>query len=112
MALATTLAIFIFVLIWLISAIPLYFALRLVGDREGLIKVAVVNLVAGLVSWFISSFIGSLSGSILGFIGLLFVYKSLFDITWSQAFGAWFLQIVVAIVMFLGAIFLLGIAIF
>ena len=112
MAGISLMALFLTVVVWLVSSLPLYFALKLVGKKKGLVTVALVNVAAAMASSIIASFFGFFTGALIGFITLLFVYKWLFKIGWARAFLAWLLQIAIAALLFVFMIVFLGITLF
>ena len=91
------------VLLLVVSSLPLYFAVKFLGGKATILKVILVNLIVGLVS-------GLLSIPLLGFILLLFIYKKFFELSWLNAFFAWILQFVIAVILVVIAIAVLGIA--
>ncbi|MCK4551171.1 MAG: hypothetical protein KAT91_04405 [Candidatus Aenigmarchaeota archaeon] len=93
------------ILISIISALPLYFAVKFLGGKATIIKVILVNIVVGLLGFLLNI-------PLIGFILLLLIYKELFELSWVRAFLAWVLQFVVAVILILCAIILLGIALF
>ena len=91
------------VLLLVISSLPLYFAVKFLGGKATILKVIFVNLFVGIIS-------GVLSIPLLGFILLLFIYKKFFELSWLNAFFAWILQFVVAVILVVIVIVVLGIA--
>ncbi|MFH1126684.1 MAG: hypothetical protein ABIG84_04335 [archaeon] len=87
------------VLIILISALPLYFAVKLLGGEATIFKVLMVNLIAAIVG-------AVFKLPLIGFLLLLFIYKEVFKLSWFGAFAAWILQFVVAAVLVAGAVIL------
>jgi hypothetical protein len=88
-----------------ISSIPLYLAVKIMGGRGGLIRVIIVNLLVGLlVSWLgsaINIFVAAAT-----FIVMLFIYKIMFKLSWLKAFFAWILQfVIIVIIIFILAYF-------
>lgn len=93
----------IFILI--ISALPLYFAVKILGGDASVFKVLFVNLVVGIIGIVVNS-------HLIVFLMLIFVYKMMFRLSWIAAFLAWILQFVIALVLVALAIILgAGIAI-
>ena len=94
----------LYILILLVSSLPLYFAVKFLGGQVSLIEVMIVNVIAGglptLIALFFSDFIGLLS-----FLAIILVYMFFFKITFIRALIAWVLQyilIVLALVLFGG----------
>ena len=100
-----TVGILALIAILLISALPLYFAVGLLGGKATIFKVPMVNLIVGVIG-------AALDIPIIGFILLLFIYKKVFKMSWLSAFLAWILQFVVAgALLFLASFLSLGIAV-
>jgi len=91
------------VAIIVISALPLYFAVKFLGGKATIFKVLMVNLIVGIIG-------AALDMPVIGFVLLLFVYKEVFKLSWLSAFLAWLLQFVVAAVLVFCAV-LLGVAV-
>ena len=92
------------VLLLLITAIPLYLAVRLLGGKASIISAMLVNIVTGILTAALRSQYGLL-GMILGFFFALWIYREVFRLIWIKAFLVFILQ---AVIVFL-AIILLGI---
>lgn len=91
--------------ILIISALPLYFAVKMLGGEASVLKVLLVNLIAGIIGVVVNS-------HLVAFLMLIFVYKMMFRLSWIGAFIAWVLQFVIAALLVALAIILgLGIAI-
>ena len=100
-----TVGILVVVAILIISALPLYFAVKFLGGKATIFKVLMVNLIIGVIG-------ATLDMPVVGFILLLFVYKKVFKMSWLSALLAWILQFVVAGALLFLALFLsLGVAI-
>jgi len=106
----------------IISAIPLFIAIKFLGGKASLMKVIIVNLLVGIVSFLIILFlipsIGSLSSWLLTilpflpYIVLILIYSIFFQLGIIKAIIAWILQAVILYVLNLLSNSLLGIAIF
>lgn len=103
--------IMIWVVILIISAIPLNVAVKMLGGKSSIVKVLLVYLMVSLFIMLIEYFIGQgFFASIVVFIGMLFFYKHMFKMGWLRSFLAWIAQFV--IIAILGVILaLLGVAI-
>ncbi len=100
-----TVGILAIVAILIISALPLYFAVKFLGGKATIFKVLMVNLIVGVIG-------AALDMPIIGFVLLLFVYKEVFKMSWLSAFLAWILQFIVAgALLFLASFLSLGVAI-
>ena len=86
------------ILILVVSSIPLYLAVNLLGGRASLLKVILVNLAIGFLDGLITSKFGFLA-TIISFVILLALYKIMFDLGWIRAFFAWILQAALAILL-------------
>ena len=95
------------VVVLVVSAIPLNIAVKLLGGRSSLLKVVAINLLMGLVNGFLDAKLRIYSG-IASFIILLLLYRFMFDIGWIRAILAWVLQFVL-VAAFMIALMLLGV---
>ena len=86
------------ILVIVLSAIPLNIAVKLLGGHSSLLKVIGVNIVVAAVGVLISVQIEKMAG-LLSFIALLFIYKLMYDLSWTKALLAWVLQFVVAAIL-------------
>ena len=95
----------------ILSAIPLSFAVKILGGKAGIFKVILVNIIVGIVSYYIYSHFVTWS-TIIAFIALLFIYKFMFRLGFIKAFIAWILQFVILFVLvyLLGVIFGIGVS--
>jgi len=96
---ATIISIILMVLIFLISAIPLHIAVRLLGGRTSITWAALTNLIVGITGGIVYVFLAKYA-AIVAFIILLLVYKFMFSLGWIRAFLAWLLQGVVIILLY------------
>ncbi|MBR9690943.1 hypothetical protein GOV08_04635 [Candidatus Woesearchaeota archaeon] len=99
----------IFLLAMIISALPLYFAVKLFGGKATILKVLFVNLIAGIVIGSIKLAIG-LFGGLLAFIVLLLIYKYMFGLGFLRAFFVWIMQFVIAAILLIIAMFSFGVS--
>ena len=102
------------ILIIIISAIPLYLAVKLLRGKTTLMKVIIVNFLVAVAA-FLIELIVSLGwlGSLLTAVALLFIYKSMFKIGWVRSILVWLLQIVIAaLLMMLFALFGVALVLF
>lgn len=96
------------IIIFIVSAIPLNIAVRLLGGKSSFLKAILVNLIVGTAGYFISTKI-KFFATILSFIVLLLIYKVMFRIGWLRALLAWVVQLVIIGIFWLAVFFLLGI---
>ncbi|MFP4524621.1 MAG: hypothetical protein ACLFO2_04915 [Candidatus Woesearchaeota archaeon] len=99
--LLATLALFI------ISAIPLWIAVQMLGGRGSVFRVIGVNLLVGLVAFAVRAVFDTWAGLIV-FILMIWIYKDFFSLGWIRALLAWLLQFVFAALLILLAVILLG----
>lgn len=108
-------SIFIPVLIFLISSLPLYFSIKLLKGRTTLIKTIFVSLIIGIIVSAINLKF-HFFGGFLSFFLTIWLYHEIFRLKWDKAFFVWILQfIIIAIFYFLLIIIsitILGIKIF
>ncbi len=97
----------IVILALIISALPLYFAVKLVGGEAGIVKIILISLLLSFASFGAARFIGIFAG-IFMLIATLLVYKLAFKISFLKAFIAWILQYVFVFIAVMVALFLLG----
>ena len=84
---------FIFLIVFLITTLPLYFAVNMLGGKTGIIKTFLVVLVSGILMTVIREFFTTW-GWIIAFIFLIWFYHELFRLKWWKALVAWLLQFV------------------
>ncbi|ARM77195.1 hypothetical protein [Acidianus manzaensis] len=92
-----------FIIEWIIISIPVWLASKFFSKDSSFLRAMVATLggiiVFGIII-FILDFIGiPLLGLVLGFIGILFVFKSIFDVGWLGALGIAILAFVFAIII-------------
>lgn len=100
--------ILIIVLILIISALPLHFAVKLLGGHSTIIKVLFVNLLVGIVLAVLNFLFGYVAG-IIGFIAMILIYMNMFDLGFLRALLAWLLQAVIAAIIGILLVVLFGI---
>lgn len=99
--------ILLYILVVVISAIPLNIAVKMLGGRSSLIKVIFANFLIAILSYLIQHYIGFFVG-FFSFIVMLFVYKKMFRMGWLRTLIAWLLQYIL-IAIFLVILALIGI---
>ena len=80
------------ILTFVISAIPLNIAVKLLDGKSSWIKAIVVNIAIAFLSYLIGLRVDKYAG-LLSFVVLLLIYKIMFRIGWFRAFIAWLLQL-------------------
>jgi hypothetical protein len=103
-------AILVLILIFLVAALPLHFAVRLLGGRTTWLKSAGVNLLVGIITSLVHEFF-PLLGFIIGFVLMLIIYRLLFRLRWWKTIVVWLLQ-AVFVALFVLLATLLGIGLF
>ncbi|MBW2981232.1 hypothetical protein KY360_07485 [Candidatus Woesearchaeota archaeon] len=96
-------------IIIVLSALPLYLAVKLLGGKATILKVILVNVIVGIIIPVVKNFIG-LFGGIVAFIVLLFIYKEMFSLGWIRAFIVWIMQFIVVAILIFTAAALLGLS--
>ncbi len=94
-------------LIIVISSLPLYFAVKILGGDASIIKVFFTNLIVGLIGFGLTSMFGL--GSLLILIVTVFLYMFIFDLGIIRAIIAWLLQYVIAAVLFAFILIVFGV---
>jgi len=79
--------------IFFVSALPLYFAVSLLGGKTTWLKTALIVFVSGILVSVISSYFHAW-GSLIAFLVLIWIYHEAFQLKWWKAFLAWLLQFV------------------
>jgi hypothetical protein len=97
---------FLFILAFVISALPLYLAVKLLGGKTTILNTIFVNLISGLAVFAVNYFFKA-GVAIVAFIIVIWIYHEFFRLKWIKAFVAWLLQFV-----FIAIFYLMGIALF
>lgn len=79
-------------LLIIISTLPLYLAVSLLGGKASVIKVFLVNIVVILLGFVIGKLFPY--ANIITFLLLIWIYHEVFRLKWLKAFLAWLLYIV------------------
>lgn len=95
------------ILIFIISAIPLYIAVKFLGGKTTILRTAIIAFLSGIAVSLIQEFFKTF-GAIIAFIFLIWVYHEAFKLKWWKAFVAWFLQFIVIGLLMAFAIFVLA----
>ena len=80
----------ILLLVLIITSLPLYFSVKLLGGKTTLFIAMMVNLASGVLFFLISKTLPY--GMIIGFVVLLFVYGLSFRLGWIRALLVWLMQ--------------------
>jgi hypothetical protein len=89
--------------LFLISSIPLYLTVKLLGGKTTILYTATISLVAGIIIGTIKLALHTW-GSLVAFIVLIWIYHEAFRLKWWKAFIAWFLQSIVLWLLILLAV--------
>ncbi len=84
----------------IISALPLYLAVKALGGKTSILKTFLINIIGGLAVSLVNYFFETWGG-ILAFIVLLFIYMWAFKLGPIRAFFAWLLQFVIVAVLYI-----------
>ncbi len=97
--------------VFLLSALPLYFSVKVMGGKTGLLKIIIVNIIVALVAFAIKMQFDTWGG-VIAFILMILIYKYMFKIGWIRAILVWLLQFVFAVIIFLFLGLIVGMALF
>ncbi|MBW2974964.1 hypothetical protein KY366_04570 [Candidatus Woesearchaeota archaeon] len=89
----------------IISALPLYFAVKLVGGETGIVRIILISLMLSFASVVAAQLIDIFAGLFMLF-ATLFVYKIAFKISFFRAVIAWILQYVFVFIAVAAVIYL------
>lgn len=103
-------ALLLILAMFILSALPLYFSVKLLGGRTGLFKVIFINLLVAFVALIIKFFFDSWGG-LIAFVLMLWIYKDFFRLSWIKALLAWLLQFVFAAIIVLLAVLFFGVTV-
>jgi len=83
--------IFVVFISFVLSALPLYFAVKFLGGKTGIIKTIFIMVLSGFIISAIQ-FRYNLFGGILAFLVLVWIYHEAFRLKWWKAFFVWIVQ--------------------
>jgi len=92
-------------LIFVISSLPLYFAIKALGGKTSFLKAILITIVSGIIVSAIE-FRFQVWGGLIAFLILVVIYREAFRLKWWKAFFVWFLQLVFIVLFYLLLIFL------
>ena len=95
---------------FIISAIPLHIAARMLGGKSSIFKAIITNIIIGLVIAAIHLFFPF--ANIIAFIALIWIYREMFRLKWFKAFLVWIIQITLTFIFILIFGILFGISLF
>lgn len=99
----------IIILSFVISALPLFFSVTMLGARTNIFRVIGVNVVVGLVVAGVYLLLPF--ASLIAVIATIFLYREFFRIKWWKALLAWFLQSFIAFLLVLILVAVFGLSI-
>jgi len=88
----------VWVILLLVSAIPLHLAVWLFGGKSSIFKALFVSLVIGFITAFIFALMAGFFGliaTILVFLLTMVIYREAFKLKWWKAFTVWLIQMVI-----------------
>ena len=91
--------VFAFLIVLIISALPLHFAVKILGGRTHLLKTILVMIVTSIMIVLVSLLLPY--GAIIGFIVLIWMYREMFRLKWYKALLVWILQIIFVVILLL-----------
>jgi len=89
------------ILLLILTAIPLYLAVSLLGGKASLINAILVNIVTGILTSFLRGEYNFL-GLIMGFFITMWIYREVFRLIWIKAFFVFILQAIIMFLVILG----------
>lgn len=94
--------ILIWIIIIILSALPLHLAVKLLGGKTNLMKTILVLFLTGVLTSIIIAIFPF--GALISLVFLIWIYHEIFRLKWLKAFLAWILQIIFILIL----IFILG----
>ena len=87
------------ILAFVITSLPLYFAVKFLGGKTTIFKTVFINIIAGIVVSAVQYFF-LVYGSIIAFIVLIWIYHEAFRLKWFKALLAWVLQLIFLVLLY------------
>ena len=87
-------AFLVIVIIFIISALPLHFAVKLLRGKTDLFKTIMVSIIAALIITALRQAF-PIFGPVIAFLLLVWIYHELFRLKWWKAFLVWLVQLVI-----------------
>jgi hypothetical protein len=107
---AISVVILAIILAIIISSLPLYLAVKFLGGDATIVKVFLTNILVAVLSSALTYFFGLSTLYLLIIIVILYMF--IFDLGIIRAFVVWFLQYVIAVLLFIAFIAMLGASVF
>ena len=95
------------VVVFILSALPLYFSVKFLGGKTTLLKTVMVAFISGIIVTAIKYQFQAFGG-IIAFLILIWIYHEVFRLRWIKAFLAWILQFVFIILFYLLVLFIVA----
>ncbi len=90
--------ILLLVIVFAISSIPLFLAVKALKGKTEFKEVIVVNILSAVFISIVNQ-IFFVWGGLISFVFVIFLYKGVFDLTWWKAILSWFLQFIIAAIL-------------
>ncbi len=94
---AELLPLFISLVLFLLSALPLHKAVRIVKRKSTYSKALLITFIAGVTVALLNAIIPYFLG-LLSVFTLLIIYKRAYKLTWNKALFVWILQVLFVII--------------
>ena len=85
---------------FIISAIPLYFAVKFLKGKTTFLKAMLINILAGIIISIISASIIIFAG-LIAYLILVIIYHLAFRLKWWKSFLVWFFQLAIIILFYI-----------
>lgn len=86
--------IMIHIALFILSSVPLYLAVKILGGKTSILKTAFIAFIAGIVVLVIQA-IFRVWGALIAFIALIWIFHEAFRLKWWKAFLVWILYLVI-----------------
>ena len=90
--------ILLLVLVFAISSIPLFLAVKAFGGKTEFREVIIVNIISAIIISILNQ-IFFVWGGLISFLFVIVLYKGVFDLTWWKSILAWFLQFIIMMIL-------------
>ena len=94
-------------LAFIVSALPLHFAVKFFGGKTNVIKTLVVMLFGSFLVSLVRGTLG-IFGGLAAFVVLIWLYRISFHLGWAKAILVWLLQFVILALFFMLGMILFG----
>ena len=105
-------SLFVLLLIIVISTLPLYFTVKLLGGKTTILKTLLVMVVLGLLSIVINLLFSDLA-TLIFFLLMVWIFHEVFRLKWLKAFFVWIIWFIFVLIFgFIATLFGISILIF